>query len=644
MSHVRVWLDGASRRRSSSPSLSLRSSVVAAGGVLTLALLPSPASAFTAAPSGASTVIATGDAADDVSVSRAPDGRVVVEVFGQDISGAAPAGCAWDADLQQLACDPATRLDVRLGGGDDSLDVTGDVPVAASGESGNDGLQAGTGAVAFDGGDGNDTLTGGGGADGLTGGGGDDAIDAGAGADVVDAGDGADVVDGGAGDDTLRGGGGNDQLNGTSGNDTVDGGDGNDTIEPGSGASTTSGGAGDDQLSLSAAAGGSASAGDGNDTIDATDATGGVSLDGGTGNDVLSGGAGADGLQGGPGDDVLAGGAGGDRLGGGDGSDRVVFDDAGAVTVTVGGGADDGRPGEGDDVQADVEQVDGTSDDDLLVAGPAGTILGGLDGDDVLSGRAGSDQLLGGPGRDRLDGGAGVVPDVFEGGPDVDEVSYAGRAEPLAIELGSRDAVSGAAGERDRFVDPVENVVGGSAGDRIVGQPGIAHRIDSGAGDDTVVVRELLTQRSDTATDGVQCGDGTDRVESDRFDTVAVSCERVVVDTFLRRPEMIYGRNTQKVTISKGGRVARIRVGCDHQTRGYCATRVLLRDTSAKTNLARREIRIMPGKTAVVRVRAANDRRARKLGRRSKILVVVAARDKVGNGSISKLVMKTRQG
>lgn len=613
------------------------------GSVLAIGLVPTSASAFTATPAGAATRVATGDASDDVSVSRSPDGRVIVEVLGQAFDGAAPAGCGWDPDLEQLACAADVQLDIRLGGGDDNLDVGGDVAVTAYGEGGGDALQAGAAGSVLDAGDGDDSLTGGAGADRLSGGTGNDVVDAAGGSDVVDGGDGSDVVDGGSGDDTLSGGAGDDQIDGTSGNDRIDGGDGRDVIAPGTGAGRTSGGAGNDQIALSGAAGGEVSGDDGDDTLDATDAVGPVALDGGAGQDSVLGSPAADRLQGGAGDDVLTGAGAADALAGGDGFDRVAYGDDGAVTVTVGAGADDGRPGEGDDVQGDLEQVDGTSDDDTLVAGPGGTILNGLGGDDHLVGGPGADQLLGGPGLDRLEGGAGTAPDAFLGGPDADQVSYVGRAEPLTIDQSSREPVSGAAGEGDRFLDAVENVVGGTAGDRIVGQPGIAHRIDAGAGDDTVVVRELLTQRSDTAADGVTCGAGSDTVESDRFDVVAVSCERVTVDAFLRRPEMVFGVGAQRVRVGRGGRSASVRVGCDARTRGYCATRVLLRDPGAKKHLARREIRIMPGKTLTVRLQAPKNR-ASKLRKRSKVLVVVAARDKVGRGSIAKVLMKTKKG
>jgi Ca2+-binding RTX toxin-like protein len=588
-------------------------------------------------------VVSTGDAANDVSVTRQEDGQVILEVFGEALEGPASAGCAWDADLGQLACAADTSLQVRLGAGNDNLDVVGDVAVTASGEAGDDVLQGGAAASTFDGGDGSDALTGGAAGDRLQGGSGADVLEGGLGDDTISGDEGADVIDGGSGSDALDGGAGDDQIDGVEGADALAGGAGNDALRLGDGAARGDGGDGNDTIALTGA-GSIAAGGAGDDTLDAAEARGAVSLSGGPGHDVLTGSEAGDQLVGGEGPDDLVVGGGADVLAGGADFDRVTYGDDGAVTVTVGADANDGRPGEGDDVRGDIEQVDGTADDDALTAGPAGTVLNGLDGDDRLAGGAGADQLLGGAGLDRLSGGPGAVPDTFLGGSEVDEVSYAGRTEPLTVDLSSREPVSGAPGEHDRFVDAVENVVAGAGSDRVTGQPGIAHRFDTGAGDDRIMTRELAIQGPDTAPDGVQCGDGADVVDGDRFDVVGVSCERVTVDSFLRRPEMIFGTGTQRVSVSRDGTKARVRVGCDRQTRGYCATRVLLRDPGASTNLARREIRIKPGKTLTVRLKAANDRRARKLGRRKQVLVVVAARDKIGRGSIAKLVMKTRRG
>jgi Ca2+-binding RTX toxin-like protein len=181
--------------------------------------------------------------------------------------------------------------------------------------------------------------------------------------------------------------------------------------------------------------------GPGNDTIDFSQHTGGnFTLDGGPGNDRLIGGTGNNTLLGGPGDDTLQGNAGNDRLDGGTGND-IEFGGNGVdafvegaaasgsdqmfggaqkdtvdyskrtvgVTVTLGDGSnDDGEPGEGDDVAADVENVVGGSGDDTLVGSVAQNVLTGGAGNDELFGGGNSDQLFGGPGNDFLQGDAGT--------------------------------------------------------------------------------------------------------------------------------------------------------------------------------------------------------------------------------------------
>ncbi len=61
----------------------------------------------------------------------------------------------------------------------------------------------------------------------------------------------------------------------------------------------------------------------------------------------------------------------GDVQSGGDGIDMVNYAARKTgVRVTVGVGADDGSPGEGDDVRADIETVVGSQGDDVIIAAP----------------------------------------------------------------------------------------------------------------------------------------------------------------------------------------------------------------------------------------------------------------------------------
>jgi hypothetical protein len=189
----------------------------------------------------------------------------------------------------------------------------------------------------------------------------------------VAAGTGGDVVQGGSGGDTVLGEGGDDILDGGRGADLVDGGEGSDLrVGGGDEADVVLGGPGADSL-------------DGDDPNES------------------GGAAGADRLDGGPGSDVLQGDGAADVLIGGDDFDTVTYyeftpstEDDPAVFVSLDGRANDGQAGEGDDVRADVEDVDGSEGPDT-VTGDAGP--------NVLTARQGADTLDPGDGEDQVDAG-----------------------------------------------------------------------------------------------------------------------------------------------------------------------------------------------------------------------------------------------
>jgi Ca2+-binding RTX toxin-like protein len=145
--------------------------------------------------------------------------------------------------------------------------------------------------------------------------------------------------------------------------------------------------------------------GPGNDILDGAGL--GDILIGGEGDDWLRGAAGNDDIRGGSGDDRLEGGpgpsGGADTFSGGDGIDVVNYFYASAgVTVSIDGVANDGEPGEGDNVQLDVENLWGSDDPDTLTgsAGP-NSIEGGLGGD-TIAGLGGRDELFGEEGNDTI--------------------------------------------------------------------------------------------------------------------------------------------------------------------------------------------------------------------------------------------------
>ena len=258
-----------------------------------------------------------------------------------------------------------------------------------------------------------------------------------------------------------------------------------------------------------------------------------VTVAGGDGHDTITGGAGSDDLSGGPGADILHGGGGQDALSGDEGDDQLYGDGGAEFSISGGDGDDTLRGGPGDD-----NGLSGNAGDDKVY---------GDEGDDDLSGNAGDDKLYGGPGDDRLevadefepdptpghdvlDGGAGDDTlgggsgralsagdglDTFIGGDGTDTADFGLRTAPLSIGI---DGVAddGQAGERDDVYEDVENVVGGSEGDRLVGSA-VANHLDGRAGDDTIDGHggndRLDGGAGDAGSDTLTGGDGSDTID-----------------------------------------------------------------------------------------------------------------------------------
>jgi Ca2+-binding RTX toxin-like protein len=183
-------------------------------------------------------------------------------------------------------------------------------------------------------------------------------------------------------------------------------------------------------------------------------------ISGSRGNDVVCGGAGRDVIHGDRGNDMIDGKRGNDFVHGGRGSDEV-------------------------DGGSDRDKVFGASGNDALSGGRGDRddVDGGPGDDDVGGGPGTFDTLMGGVGRDGIDGGAGIH----------DIASYRGAGGPVAVNLGS-GIVTGA--EEERLVG-IEDVVGGSGEDILLGSGMTRNRLDGGPGDD-----RLLARRSDQAFGG----------------------------------------------------------------------------------------------------------------------------------------------
>ncbi len=216
-------------------------------------------------------------------------------------------------------------------------------------------------------------------------------------------------LDGGLGDDNFYGNDFANRLRGNGGNDEFYGLDGDDTLE---------GGAGNDGLIGQ----------DGDDL-----------LIGGSGDDRLAGGIGDDTLTGGTGDDTITGREGADIISGGSGVDWLMYQSTEALTVDLATNTVSGGVAEGDTISG-MENVYGSTKDDVLRGdGNANHIIGNM-GNDIISGRGGedilwgdfaddtisgddgNDEIYGGDGIDILRGGAGA--DSLRGGGGLDTFDY----------------------------------------------------------------------------------------------------------------------------------------------------------------------------------------------------------------------------
>ena len=239
-----------------------------------------------------------------------------------------------------------------------------------------------------------------------------------------------------AGNDTLDGGAGADQMFGGTGNDTyiVDHagdavteyeGEGTDTVQS---SVTYTLGANVENLTLTGA---SALQGSGNSAAN-----------------VLTGNSGVNTLYGLAGNDTLDGGGGADNLLGGTGNDTYVVDSVGVTITEFGGeGSDTVKSSIDYTLGAELEKLTLTGSADLLGTGNelANTLTGNT-GNNVLDGGAGNDTLAGGKGMDSLFGGLGADKYDFNAivdsivGPDRDLVLDFSRGEGDRIDVSTIDA------------------------------------------------------------------------------------------------------------------------------------------------------------------------------------------------------------
>jgi Ca2+-binding RTX toxin-like protein len=206
-----------------------------------------------------------------------------------------------------------------------------------------------------------------------------------------------------------------------------------------------------------------------------------------------------------------AAGNGADSISGEGGTDLVDYTGrTEPLHVTMSRMANDGQRGEGDDIGADLGDVEsvyagtaadtlaGTGEPNELRGGSGGDTLLGLGGDDVLSGGGGNDHVTGGSGDDTVVGNGGA--DSIRGGTGSDLAAFRSSSSAVVVDLEAGTA----SGDGSDTLAGVERLSGSNKGDRIAGTDG-PNGLFGGGGDDTI-----LGRGGDDTLDG---GDGTDRLD-----------------------------------------------------------------------------------------------------------------------------------
>ena len=247
----------------------------------------------------------------------------------------------------------------------------------------------------------------------------------------------------------------------------------------------------------------------------------------------LDGGPGDDTLLGGPGDDYLEGRSGADTLDGGPGSDMATYfhSDAGVEvhlsgTIVAGGHADG-------DMLLNIEDLQGSSYNDILTGDSNSNILSGIAGNDQLDGGPGDDLLDGGPGADTLDGGSGydVASYVYsDSGVTVnlsDNTTAGGEANGDTLRnieglIGSifDDALTGNSTDNELYGEVGNDwLIGGPGNDNLLGGPGSDH-LGGDAGDDKLSGGQGNDHLAgDAGKDHLSGGPGDDRAYYSASDT-----------------------------------------------------------------------------------------------------------------------------
>jgi Ca2+-binding RTX toxin-like protein len=242
-------------------------------------------------------------------------------------------------------------------------------------------------------------------------------------------------------------------------------------------------------------------------------------LSGGGGVDVINGAGGADRVlcqsgtaQGGRGNDTVQVFPPCRVVQGGKGTDVANFLSMGptAVSVSLDNVANDGGSGFVMNVRADVENIVGTHNSDLIIGSDLANVIDAYEGDDTVYGLGGNDTVTPGPGVDTI-----------SGGPDRDRLSY----ETSTIGVLVNALTKTATGQGNDTFGSMEDFTGSPQADSLIGSDG-ANVIDGGAGNDGIQGRGGAdTLQGGDGDDTIDGGDGSDICDQGLGVGSVVNCE-----------------------------------------------------------------------------------------------------------------------
>lgn len=136
------------------------------------------------------------------------------------------------------------------------------------------------------------------------------------------------------------------------------------------------------------------------------------------------------------------------------------------------------------DLLTGINNIIGTSYDDIMIANNNGDQFSGGDGNDILQGGAGRDFLSGGSGDDFLYGSVGA--DKIDGGSGADWISYASSAQAITVDLRLATAQISRGDAAGDVLTGVEWIIGTAYADVLIGNDNDENWFEGGTGADYI--------------------------------------------------------------------------------------------------------------------------------------------------------------